>query len=286
MKEKTALVCEGGAMRCIYGAGVLDALLQEELNSFDLYLGVSAGACNLSSQVAGQFERNYRIFTRLMTDSRFFSWGHLLKGKPVMDLDWLWQAFGEEEPLDVPGCVAARETQGRTFVAVCTDAATGEPVYMEPTLANWLDVIRASSSLPLLYRSSVDVEGRLLLDGGASDPIPAQAAYERGARRIVVIRSRPAAYRKKKGFETRLLRWAYRKQPRLQAVAENRAVRYNQSVGWLENPPADAEVIHITPPESMQTRRTTQSSTALETDYATGLKDGHEAATAIRRLLQ
>ena len=43
MKHKTALILEGGAMRGLYSAGVLDILMQNNINA-DVVYGVSAGA--------------------------------------------------------------------------------------------------------------------------------------------------------------------------------------------------------------------------------------------------
>src|SRR5512135_324999 len=97
---KRALVVEGGGMRGIFSAGVLDAFLEQDFDPFDIYIGVSAGACNLSSQVAGQYRRNFRIYTNQMVRPEFISVGKFLRGGHYMDLDWLWETFQRVDPLD------------------------------------------------------------------------------------------------------------------------------------------------------------------------------------------
>ena len=62
---RTAIVVEGGAMRGVFSAGVLDLFHEERFHPFDLALGVSAGACNLASHLAGQHGRNRRAKLQL-----------------------------------------------------------------------------------------------------------------------------------------------------------------------------------------------------------------------------
>ncbi len=88
-KVKTALVVEGGGMRGAFSAGVLNAFGYKGYDQFDLYIGVSAGACNLASHLAGQYDRNFDITMTYSTTQRFISpWRFLAMGH-YMDLDWL-----------------------------------------------------------------------------------------------------------------------------------------------------------------------------------------------------
>ena len=75
---KTGLVLEGGAMRGIYTAGVLDVFLEQGIQ-FDGVIGVSAGAANSASFLAGQRERNMRYYTEHVQDPRYISVRSLLK---------------------------------------------------------------------------------------------------------------------------------------------------------------------------------------------------------------
>ena len=105
-------------MRGVFSAGVLDAFLTAKFDPFDLYIGVSAGACNLSSHVAGQYQRNLRMYTGPMRTRNFMSLGRFLLGGHFMNLDYLWDYCAREDPLDVAAC--ARNTRDKEFLAACT----------------------------------------------------------------------------------------------------------------------------------------------------------------------
>ena len=211
MAQKTALVVEGGGMRGVFAAGVLDSFLLAGYDPFDAFYGVSAGACNLSSHLAGQHQRNLRLYTGLMSQPEFFSWTKFLTGGDYMDLDWFFSAVDREDPLDIPE--ASRRLGERDFRIVCTALADGQARYHRPETADWNDLLKASCSLPVLVRQPKTVRAEVLVDGGVADAIPVQEAYRAGARRIVVLRSQPAAYQKRAGLETRLVRLAFRRFP-------------------------------------------------------------------------
>jgi NTE family protein len=70
------------------------------------------------------------------------------------------------------------------FAAVATDVATGEKVVInEGRLA---DAVRASVSLPLIFKP-VKRDGRLLMDGGFVDPVPADVVKEMGADFVIAV---------------------------------------------------------------------------------------------------
>ncbi|MGL4580930.1 MAG: patatin-like phospholipase family protein, partial [Shewanella xiamenensis] len=67
--QDVALVLEGGGLRAIYTAGVLDAFLQQQLH-FPYVIGVSAGAIYPASYVSRQFGRNLKIQQQYLRDKR------------------------------------------------------------------------------------------------------------------------------------------------------------------------------------------------------------------------
>lgn len=64
---KTGLVVEGGGMKCAYSAGILDKFLDDDI-TFSYCIGVSAGAANTLSYLAGQRGRNLRFYTEHLND--------------------------------------------------------------------------------------------------------------------------------------------------------------------------------------------------------------------------
>lgn len=270
-KPGIALVAEGGGMRGIFCAGVLDVFMERKFKPFDLYIGVSAGACNLASHLAGQHERNFRIYTRLMTRPEFISLKKFVSGSHLMDLDYLWSTIDIEDPLAV---TEIYRDKSRDFIIVGSSVETGKPVYLQPRPEDCSESLKASSAVPLLYRGFLVINGVKLVDGGVADPIPAMEAYRRGARRIVVIRTRPAPYRKTKGLENYLSSFATRKWPELSKAVKNQAYTYGRCVDFILNPPADAEIIQIAPDAALQCGRTTQETDLLISDYELGRKQG------------
>jgi predicted patatin/cPLA2 family phospholipase len=272
--SRAAIVVEGGAMRGIFSVGVLDVFLERGFEPFDLAVGVSAGACNLASHVARQAGRNWRAYFDLMTRREFIDVGRALRRGSIVDLDWLWATLAEREPLDV----AAIGRSPVEFVVVATSAATGVPVYMRPGASDMFDALRGSCALPGLYRGAVSLEGVSLVDGGVSDPIPVAEAYRRGARRILVIRSRPHSVIKKTSMLSSILTpLFFRQYPALAKAMLETPEKYQSAVAWIQAPPPDCRVVHVAPERALETGRTTQDKGRLERDYRVGRAAGERA---------
>lgn len=279
MGNKVALVVEGGGMRGIFPAGVLDSFLAADFNPFDIYIGVSAGVLNLGSYVSGQCGRNFRIFTQVGIDPRFMNWKQFLTGGHYMDLDWLW-AQEPRDPFDLAAAVA--NIAKREFLITLTDVESGRAVYIEPNYENWFALAKASSAIPVLYRGFVEINGRLYCDGGVAGPLPAQEAYRRGARQIVVLRTRPLDCAKKQEIGVRLAAYFFPQYPHLQQAIRQQYDAYMAAVAWLENRPIDCEVIQIAPPKHLRTTRTTRDVAILTADYQLGQ---HYGEMALERLM-
>lgn len=168
-KKGLGMVLEGGGMRGLYTAGVLDELMEQGIYA-DSTVGVSAGAifgCNYKSRQIG---RTLRYNTRFCKDKRYMGLKSWITTGDLYSKDF---AYGEVPwKLDV----FDTETFARSpmkFTVVCTDIETGKPCYQECRMGDRLDVewMRASASLPLAARP-VKLNGRMYLDGGISDPIP------------------------------------------------------------------------------------------------------------------
>ncbi len=270
---RVALVVEGGAMRGIFSAGVLDAFLEQRFRPFDLALGVSVGASNVLSYLAGQHGRARRCFLGPMSRPEFIDPWRVLRGGHWMDLDWLWDAITAQDPLD---CEAAHGS-GVEYALVATCARTGLPRYLSPGPAEMLRALKASCALPVLYRDRVTFAGDPLVDGGLSDPLPVREAYRRGARTIVVIRSRAAHFVKRDRLANRLGAWAMRGTPGVAKACRTASSAYRDGAAFLRSPPPDCRIIHVAPTTALATRRTSSDRPSLDRDYALGRALGHDA---------
>jgi predicted patatin/cPLA2 family phospholipase len=220
--HKNALVVEGGAMRGIFASGVLDAFHEHRFQPFDLAIGVSAGTCILASYLAEQRGRNLAVYTRYMTRSEFISAARFLRGGHWVDFDWLWNETERDVPIDRARLFASEAK----FVVSATSYATGDPLFLEPTVENLATALKGSCALPILCRDAVHLDGQRLLDGGVAAPIPVEEAYRRGARRILVVRSRPAAFVKQPSSSSWLTSLAFRASPPFANALRNAHARY------------------------------------------------------------
>lgn len=275
---KTAIVVEGGAMRGIFAAGVLDVFLERGLVDFDLALGVSAGACNLASFVAGQHGRNRRCYLTQMRRPEFIDARRFVRGGHWLDLDYLWDAFDREDPLDTHAAAA-----GARLVIAATAVDTGEATYFVPDAAAMSETLRASSAVPVMYRRFVELGGRRYTDGGVSAPVPAEEAYRRGARRILVIRTRPESFRGPSRLECAVAQRMLRGEPALAAAFASFRARYARAAAFVQSPPADCAIVHVAP-EALRTTRTSRDRVALEADYQAGRHAGERALVEWARL--
>ncbi len=276
--KKTALVVEGGAMRGIYSAGVLDALLEKGSDPFDLYLGVSAGATNLAAYLAGMQGRNYRVYTEYSLDPAFISAKKFIRGEHLMDLDWLWYVTIRDLRLDLD---RLSEKRDRFFIGL-TDARTGEATYLTPASDQLEHVLKASSAIPVFYKRTLHVDGIPYVDGGVADPIPVKKAHELGADRIVVLRSRPEDYRMKDKRFSPFYRWFFKDHPAVAEATLDRARVYNEAIAFIEEPPAGVEVIALHPPQELGLKRFTKEIDVLDAAY----EEGFRAGEALMRRLE
>lgn len=267
--ESKALVVEGGAMRGIFAAGVLDAFMERKYQPFQRAYGVSAGSTNLIGYLAGDHGRNRKIIIGLACQPDFIDWKRFARGGHLCDVRWLWQQSFTDVPLNLE-----KYLTGATELWVATTSAlTGKPHYFRIDQRNMHDVFTASCAIPIAYRDYPMVNGEPMTDGGVADAIPVIKAYEDGARDITVVLSRPSGYRKKSPKFAFVPKRLFRAYPALAEASLSRAERYNATLSFIENPPGDCTIRVIVPPPAFAVGRLTQNQELLEQGY----QDGHRA---------
>lgn len=271
---KLALVCEGGGQRGIFTAGVLDEFQRAQFNPFQLMLGTSAGAQNLSAYVCGQPGYARRVITRYTTSKQFFNPLRFVRGGNLIDLDWLIDITRQEFPL----AIAAGEklfSSGREFYMCACRSDDYTPGYFAPTPDNWLDVLKASSAIPGLYRSGVDLCGVSYLDGGVRDAIPVREAARRGADTIVVIRTVPSQMTYTSQWVKRIERWLTDSalQPLVNIMQVHEA-SYHDTQRFIDAPPDGLRIIEIYPPRPLASSALGSRVASLNKDYHLGRRCG------------
>jgi predicted patatin/cPLA2 family phospholipase len=266
LRKGSALVVEGGALRGVFSTGLLDGFLEARFNPFDFYIGVSSGASNLAAYLAEMIGRNKRIYMDYSLRPEFISLARFFRGGHLMDLDWLWEITIREIRLDLPLIYS----KGKPFIVVLTDVQTGQALYRVTGAQDLEHSLKASSAMPILYRRFPEVDGRQAADGGLTDALPVDEAIRRGARRIMVVRSRPADYLKRPGPSDLFLRRRLRLYPLLREAVGMRVQRYNESVALVRKPPEGVSIVEICPPDSFRVSRLSRNGLILQEGYEQG----------------
>lgn len=270
---KTALIVEGGAMRSVFSCGVLDHFMAMDFSPFDSFWGVSAGASNLAAYLAKMPLRNKRIYLDYSLRKEFVSLFRFIRGGDMIDLDWMWEITLKELGIDKQ----TFDSDTRPFFLVVTNSATGQPEYLTPDSKLLAETMKASSALPILYRSGVELDNGHFVDGGVSDSIPIQEAIKRGASKIMIIRSRDKSYKKSKPKLGASYPLFLKKTPALITPMQTIYERYNQTLELINHPPKGIQIVEVCPPDGFSLSRLTQSKGELTKAYQLGVEAGKHA---------
>ena len=281
-KTKTGLVLEGGAMRGMYTAGVLDVLMEEKIQT-DGVIGVSAGAvfgCNYKS---GQIGRTLRYNLQFCGDKRYGSIHSLIKTGDIYDVEFCYHEIPEViDPFDNEAFVK----NPADFYVVCTDVETGKPVYHKCTDCGRDDLkwMQASASMPLVSKI-VETDGYKLLDGGIADSIPIMWFRRQGYKKNLVILTRPEGYRKKKMKFQKALNLMLRHYPNLAKAMARRYKVYNRTLDKLEELSKKGEVMILQPSRLIEVSRLEKDPEKLKALYQLGREDAKRKLAEIRAFL-
>ena len=279
---KTGIVVEGGGMRGIYGAGVLDVLLENDIKA-DGLIGVSAGAIHGCSFVSGQKGRSIRYNLKYSRDPRYMSMRSLIRTGDMFGIDFCYRELPETlDPFDNE----TFESSSTEYYVTCTDVETGQPVYHRcPSLrGDRIDWVRASASMPLASRI-VELDGKKLLDGGVADSIPVMAFRKMGFKKDLVILTRPEGYRKKQNPMLPLIRRAYRECPEFVETAASRHLVYNRELDEISRLEREGEILVIRPSRRIKISRTERRPERIEQMYRLGREDAMKAFSGIKAFM-
>ena len=270
---KTGLVLEGGGMRGLFTAGVLDVLMERGVK-FDGLVGVSAGACFGCNYKSGQIGRVIRYNKRFARDPRYCSWRSLFTTGDLFGAEFCYRELPETlDPFDAKEF----EANPMEFHVVVTDCATAEPVYRRLDKADgaafkW---IQASASMPVVSRP-VAIDGREYLDGGLSDGIPLRYFESLGYGRNIVITTRPHGYRKFMKRRLCLIKPLLRRYPAVYHALKTRHIWYNETLDHIDSRVAEGKAILVAPKEPLPISRVCHDPEVMQRVYDIGREAGEE----------
>lgn len=263
----------GGGLRGIYGAGIFDYCLDNDVK-FDYGIGVSAGSANIVSYISKQPRRNYKSYTEISFRKEYMSIGNFLRTGSYLDLDYIYTTIclpDGDIPLDYQ-TFAASDMQ---FKIVAADARDGKVVYFDKSDVgdqNY-DVFKASSCLPLICKPYF-IDGVPYYDGGIVDPIPIEKAFADGCDKLLLILTRPInklrEQSKRDLFVSKMIKKKY---PQMATAVANRYKVYNDSLELAKKYAEQGKIFILAPDESCVMDTLTKDKEKLKTMYDMGYND-------------
>lgn len=279
--KKIGLVLEGGAMRGLYTAGVLDIFLDNNIK-VDGVIGVSAGAlfgCNFVSKQRG---RVLRYNLKYLNDKRYISVRSLFKTGNIVNKEFAFYELPQK--LDIFDNKEFKKAKTK-FYATVTNVETGEAEYPQITdCTKQIEYFRATSAMPFLSKI-VEIDGKKYLDGAIADSIPVEKFKEMGYDKIIVILTRPITYRRKKPhkFLTKLF---YKKYPKFAEAFNTRYKNYNSTVEKIIEMEKNNEIFVIRPTITYPIKRLEKDPNKLQGMYDLGIKDCKKVIKKLKKYLE
>ncbi len=278
---KIGLVLEGGGMRGIYTAGVLDVFMEQNI-TFQGVIGTSAGVVHGCSFLSGQKGRSIRYYKKYCNEPRFMSFKSYLKTGNVVETEFAYDELPNRlDPYDY----TAFSQNNIPFYAACTNVESGLAEHIQITdMLGQIDVVRASASLPY-FSQIVEFGGKKYLDGGCADAIPLKAFQDMGYQKNLVVLTRPADYVKKpelKGFA-----WLkYRKYPNFVKLLKRRHEIYNQTLEYINQCEKKGEIFVIRPTKPLPASRMEHDPQVIESTYNIGREDALNALEQLKNWMK
>lgn len=266
---KTAIILEGGAMRGIYTAGVLDVFMEYGITA-DAVFGVSAGAIHGCSFISGQQGRSIRYYSKYAGTRQFMSFHSFLTTGDIVNAQFCYHDLPDTlDPFDHD----AFEASKIEFYATCSNVKTGKAEYIlcNSLRGEKMDYLRASASMPFVSHI-VQIDGKKLLDGGICDSIPVKAAMEMGFEKQIVVLTRPQHYRKHPSSPIPA-KLRYSKYPNFVQALINRPQQYNDTLDFIGQKEAEDNFFVIRPSADLHIGRIEKDRARIRAQYDLGRTD-------------
>ena len=278
---KVCLVLEGGAMRGLYTAGILDALVDTDIK-IDCIIGVSAGALFGVNYKSKQKGRVLRYNTKYANDKRYMGLHSLITTGNLVNTEFAYH----ELPTKLDIFDEEEYSKSKTdFYAVITNINTGKAEYKKIINATiQVDELRASGSMPYVSQP-VKIDDNYYLDGALADSIPVLKAKEMGYDKVIVVLTRPKEYRKKKRSPL-MAKLFYKKYPNLVEAINTRYKQYNNTLDIIEELEDKKDIYVFRPSTDLKIKRVEKDKSKLEAMYNLGLKDFKDNLKSLKKYLK
>ncbi|HDR1061752.1 patatin family protein [Pasteurella multocida] len=277
---KVGLVLEGGGMRAMFTAGVLDVFLTENVQ-VDGIVAVSAGVLFGVNYPAKQYGRALRYNKKYLNDKRYMGWHSLLTTGNIVNKDFAFY----ELPFTLDPFDGETFRQSKIdFYATLTNVQTGEAEYVKlDDVFNEMEVLRATSAMPFVSKM-VEINGQYYLDGGIADSIPLKKCQALGYDKIIVVLTRPLEYRKKP-TPSWIFNLFYRDYPHLVEKLKTRYQNYNDTVEEIIRLNNNKDIFVIRPSHHLPIGRIEKDVEKVQAMYDLGITDAKREMAALKAFL-
>ena len=267
---KVGLVLEGGGMRALFTAGVLDALLDGKELDVDGIIGVSAGALFGANYVSGQKERAIRYNKKYARDKRYMGLHSWITTGNAVNKDFAFY----ELPFKLDVFDQEKFKQSKIdFYVVMTNVENGQAEYvLIEDIFEQMEYLRATSALPFASKI-IEINGKKYLDGGISDSIPIDYCQSLGYDKIILILTRPENSYKEDKLNF-LYKLVYRKYPNLVERLINMGKDYEVVLKKIKDLETENKIFVIRPPKVLKIGRLEKNEDKIQNVYDIGLNTG------------
>ena len=267
---KVGLVLEGGGMRALFTAGVLDALLDVKELDIDGIVGVSAGALFGANYVSGQKERAIRYNKKYARDKRYMGLHSWITTGNAVNKEFVFYEIPFK--LDVFDQEKFKESK-IDFHVVMTNVENGQAEYvLIEDVFEQMEYLRATSALPFASKI-IEINGKKYLDGGISDSIPIDYCESLGYDKIILILTRPEDAHKNDKLSF-LYKLVYRKYPNLVKRLINMGKDYEVVLKKIKDLENENKIFVIRPPQVLKIGRLEKNEDKIQNVYDIGLNTG------------
>ena len=279
---KTGLVLEGGAMRGLFTAGVIDVLMENNIK-FNGAIGVSAGAAFGCNYKSGQIGRVIRYSKRFANNKKYASLWSLLTTGDYFGAEYAYHFIPNK--LDIVDFETFRNNP-MEFWAVATNVGSGKAVYRQLNTLDYdeLEFVRASASMPLVS-NIVKLNGQRLLDGGVADSIPLAFFQKQGYQRNVVVLTQPKGYRKQPNKLMPLMHLQLHRHPKMLKALAERHIMYNKEVDLVLQEERKGNVFVLQPQIKLTIGHTSHNPKKMQETYEHGRKVATEELERLKQFL-
>lgn len=276
--SKVALVLEGGGLRGVFTAGVIDCFIENEID-FDYVCGVSAGSCNTFAYVSKEKGFLKKCMMQQDPKNKFFGVRQMSESHKYVNLDKVFYDYTKQYNFNENKFIKSKID----WEFVATNIETGKAEYLH---SNKIEEAKqmgvASCSLPILTEP-VEINGKLYLDGGMSDSVPVQRALDKGYDHIVVVATRKkGSYSKVKKYEKPVYNSLYKKYPNFIKAVNARTKLYKDQIALCEKLQEQGRVLLIRP-TIKEVRRLESNLNELNLAYYHGYTKAREYIDDIRK---